>query len=180
MSLNYGKKFGKGAIVTLCAIFIIPAMALAFGQGGFGQGKGHGMKGDHKGGICGIWKNPEIVKELNLTDDQVNQLKDADFTFREKHIALKSQMASLRLQMDKAFSADTVDEAAVRNLAGQTADVKGQMFKQKIESRLMVHKLLNADQLDKMKTYRMKRMGSHGKRGMGRQHRGSFNGGDAN
>jgi hypothetical protein len=55
----------------------------------------------------GIWRNPKAVQELELTDDQVAQLKDSDFATREKKLKLKSQLDGYRLEMEKVFSAKT-------------------------------------------------------------------------
>jgi len=52
--------------------------------------------------------------------------------------------------MDKAFSEDVVDDTAVLSLAEKISDVKGKLFIQKIEARLAVGKLLNADQIKKL------------------------------
>ena len=155
MKRQKGKIIGKSAIAIICAIFIIPAMAMAFGQGnsGSGMGKGHGMN-KHKrgGGQLEVWRNPEIVKELGLSDEQVKGLKEADFAAREKHLAVKAQLDKLRLDMDKAFAADKVDENAVRQLAERIADLKGKSYMQRIETRLTMGKLLSEAQHDKLKT----------------------------
>ena len=79
MKSTFAKKISKSTMAMVCALLFIPTLVFAFGQGG-GHGKGFGMKGPGKGGgICGIWRNAEMVKELGLTDAQVDQLKEADF-----------------------------------------------------------------------------------------------------
>jgi len=98
-----------------------------------------------------------MVQDLGLTEDQVKKIRDADFTSREKRLALKVQLDSLRLEMDKAFSGDTIKDAAVLSLAQKISDVKGKMFVQGIESRLLLGKILNADQLEKLKLFKMQR-----------------------
>lgn len=115
-----------------------------------------------------------MVQKLELTEKQVKQLRDADFTFREKRLKLKAQLDTFRLQMDKAFSDDIVNNAAVLQLAKKISDIKGKIFIQDIESRLAVGKLLNADQIRKLKLYDMhpKKQGSgHGKKPIPGPHR---------
>ncbi len=124
MNSKLSKKFGTGVMVLLITVCFIPAMAGAFAAGDGRQDKGFDRK-DHHRPALGIWRNPQMVQELELTTEQVKQLRDADFTFREKRLALKAQLDSLRLQMDKAFSDDIVDDTAILSLAEKISDVKG-------------------------------------------------------
>ncbi len=172
MNSKLSKKFGTGVMVLLITVCFIPAMAGAFAAGDGRQDKGFDRK-DHHRPALGIWRNPQMVQELELTTEQVKQLRDADFTFREKRLALKAQLDSLRLQMDKAFSDDLVDDKTVLSLAETVSDVKGKLFIQKIEARLAVGKLLNADQINKLKLYDMhpkKQSRKHGKKQISARH----------
>ena len=154
MNWKLSKTFGTGVMVLLITVCFIPAIAGASAPGDGRQDKGFDKK-DHRQPALGIWRDPQMVKKLELTIEQVKQLRDADFVFREKHLELKAQLDSFRLQMDKAFSDDIVDNTAVLVLAEKISDVKGKMFIQKIETRLAVGKLLNADQIKKLKLYDM-------------------------
>ena len=156
MNSKLSKKFCTGAMVRLITVFFIPAIAGAFAPGDGRQGKGFDRK-DHHRPVLGIWRDPQMIQALELTTGQVKQLRDADFTFREKRLALSAQLDSFHLKMDKAFSDDTVDSTGVLALAEKISDVKGKMFIQKIEARLAVRKLLNADQIQKLKLYDMHR-----------------------
>ncbi len=154
MNLKLNKEFGTGVMVLLITVCFIPAIAGAFSPGDGRQGKGFDRK-DHHRSALGIWRDPQMVQELELTKEQVKQVRNADFTFREKRLELKAQIDSLRLQMDKAFSDDIVDNATVLSLAEKISDVKGKLFIQNIEARLAVGKLLKADQIKKLKLYDM-------------------------
>ncbi|MCP4623791.1 MAG: hypothetical protein GY850_09705 [bacterium] len=106
MNSKLSTKFGTGVIVLLITVCFIPAIAGAFAPGDGRQGKGFDRK-DHHRSALGIWRDPQMVQELELTTEQFKQFRDADFTFREKRLALKAQLDSLRLQIDKAFSDDS-------------------------------------------------------------------------
>jgi Spy/CpxP family protein refolding chaperone len=166
MNSNLRQKFFTGAMVFLVMVFFIPTFAGAFTPGSCTPHKGFGMKRHHMSPL-GIWRNPKIVEKLGLTDEQVKALREADFARREKHLKLKSQLDGLHLQLEKLFSADTLDEPEVLKLAQKIADLKGKLFIQKIESRLEVGKLLTADQLKKLKAfdlhYHAKQGKMHGK-----------------
>jgi len=155
MNWKLSKTFGTGVMVLLITACFIPAMPGAFASEDGKHGKGFDMKDRHRPAL-GIWRDPQMFQKLELTAEQVKQVRDADFIFREKRLELKAQLDSLRLQMDKAFSDDVVDDTAVLTLAEKISDVKGKMFIQKIEARLEVGRLLSADQINKLRLYDMR------------------------
>jgi len=154
MNSKLGKKISTGVMALLITVCFIPAMAGASSPGDQRQDKGFNMKGHHRSAM-GIWRNTQIVQKLGLTSEQVKKVRDADFAFCEKSLVLKAQLDSFRLQMDKSFSNDVVDDTAVLSLAQKISDVEGKLFVQKVESRLALGKILNADQIKKLKLYDM-------------------------
>jgi Spy/CpxP family protein refolding chaperone len=159
-------KLGTGVVVLLIIVCCIPAMAGAFAAGDGKHDRGIDGKGRHRN-VLGIWRDPLMVQKLGLTAEQVQNLRDADFTFREKHLEMKAHLDSLRLQMEKAITDDVVDDKTVLSLADKISDVKGKLFIQKIETRLAGRKLLNADQINKLKlddTHEKKQGQKHGKK----------------
>ena len=153
MDSKLSKKIGIGVMALLITSYFIPAVAGAFVPGDGRQDKRIERKSHHRSAL-GIWRSPQMVKDLGLTAEQVKQVKDADFSFREKRLALKAQLGSLRLKMDKAFSDEVVNETDILELAQTMSDLKGQLFVQKIEARLAVGRLLNAEQIEKIKQHR--------------------------
>ena len=162
MNSNLRQKFFTGAMVFLVMVFFIPTFAGAFTPGNCTPHKGFGMKRHHVSPL-GIWRNPKMVQELGLTDEQVKGLREADFAHREKRLQLKSKLDGLHLQMEKLFSADPVNESDILQLAQKISDLKGKLFVRKIESRLAVGKLLTADQLKKLKMFYLHHHATHGK-----------------
>ncbi|SDU46233.1 Spy/CpxP family protein refolding chaperone [Desulfobacula phenolica] len=166
MNSNFSKKIGTGVIVFVIMVCFTPSLAGAFTPDYQRQDKGFDRQ-DHNQPALGIWRNPQMVQKLKLTKEQVKQLRDADFTFREKCLELKAQLDAFRLQMDKAFSDDIVDNAAVIQLAKKISDIKGKIFIQDIESRLAVGKILNGDQIKKLRPddmHQKKQDSGHGKK----------------
>ncbi|MBN1930516.1 MAG: Spy/CpxP family protein refolding chaperone [Desulfobacterales bacterium] len=151
MNGNFSKKFAATLIVFLIAAWVSPAIAGAFSPCEGKRDKGFG-KGRHQP-CLGIWRNPQMIQKLKLTEEQVKQLKDVDFTFREKRLELQAQLDGFYLQMDKAFSDDRLDDAAVLKLAQNISDIRGKMFIQNIESHLTIYKLLNTDQIKNLKLH---------------------------
>ncbi len=155
MNLKLSKKIGTGIMAFLLTICFIPAISGAFAPGEGRQHIGFHGEGYHRPAL-GIWRDSQMIKKLGLTEEQVKQIRDEDFTFREKCLPLKAQLDGLRLQMDKAFSQDVVDDTIVLKTAKMISDVEGKLFVLKIETVLTLGKILNADQIKKMKLYRMK------------------------
>ncbi len=154
MHFKFKKKYVTRTFVLLILVFIAPSFALAFPPGNADPGRetdmGMAIEQHHRSPYA-LWRNPEIIQDLQLSDDQVEQFKKADFTFRENMLNLKAQIDNLHLQMEKAFSTEPVDEAAIVQLAQKIADLKGKLFVQAIASRLAFEKLLTTDQLKKLK-----------------------------
>lgn len=152
MNSKFKKTMGIGMALLLMTACVFPAIAGAFPAGDPMKDKVDGRKG-HRRPVLGFWRNAQLIQKMGLTDEQVKQVRDADFSFREKHLALRYQLDGLHLQMDKAFSADTVDRVVVRQLSEKIADLQGQRFVQDVESHLALVEMLNRDQIDQLKTY---------------------------
>ena len=172
MYSNLRHKFFTGAVVLLITVFFIPSFAGAFTPDHCKADKGFGKKRHHMSPL-GIWRNPKMVRQLGLTDEQVAGLREADFAHREKRLKLKSELDALHLDMEKLFSADAVDEANVLQLAQKISDLKGKLFVQRIESRLAVAKLLTVEQLKKLKIFDLHHPAMHGKMHGNEKHRGT-------
>lgn len=170
MNLNLRKKLFTGAMVLLITAFFIPTFAGAFTPGDHKSDRGFGMKRNHRSPL-GIWQNQKMIQELGLTDQQIKELREADFAHREKRLQLKSKLDGLRLEMEKLFSIESVNETEVLQLAQRISDQKGKLFVQKIESRLGVRKLLTAEQLKKLKEFDFKHHTRRGKMYGHKQHR---------
>lgn len=144
-------------MTVFVAVTVMPALAAAMPAAKDGwQEKGMGRPCPSSPAL-GIWRNPQLAEKLGLTDEQISQLREADFNTREQCLEARAQLDRLRLQMDRAFSQDNIDQAGVRKVAQQMADVKGSLLVQKVESRLAVGQILNADQISMLRQQVMQR-----------------------
>ncbi|MBU0968767.1 MAG: hypothetical protein KKA54_20595 [Proteobacteria bacterium] len=150
MNTIHQHKPGALIIFLVLTFFAVPAMAGSHAQDNR-HGEDFGRHEEHRDhqSLSGLWQNPEIAEKLGLSDKQITELKNADFTFRKQQLELKAQLNMLHLEMEKAFSEQKLNETAVRELAGKMADVQGKMFVQNIESRLAATKYLTEEQLIK-------------------------------
>ena len=131
-------------LFLLLTLFAVP-LAMA---GPHGPENRHEQEFDRHDGhhpACGLWRDPQLVKKLGLTDQQVTALKEADFSLSKKQLELKSRLDLLDLDMTNAFAATAPDASAVRELAKKMADLQGKLFLQRIESRLALATVLSPE-----------------------------------
>lgn len=155
MNTKLRRTVGRNIMVLVLAAFFMAAGSLPAVAGASAKAavwhKGGMEKHRHHRPALKIWQDPEMVQKLELTEAQIKKLRDADFTSREKRLELKAQLDRLDLQMEKAFSADTVDQKTVLKLAEKISDVRASLFIQRIESRLAMGKIINTEQMNKLK-----------------------------
>jgi len=106
-----------------------------------GYGHGFGMEG-HRLGF--------FAKALNLTDDQKTQMKAVMQKERPTMKPLFQQSHQIDLQL-RQYAQGTYDEAKVRALAAQKAQVEVELTVQKTRIHNQLFQLLTADQQAKMK-----------------------------
>lgn len=169
------KQFTRIAALMLLLFalaFTGPASAYMHGgpKKGMGMGMGMGMENGfgmhrHHRGTCGIWRNPEMVKQIGLSDTQVARIKAADFAHRESQTELGSQIQMRRLEMEKAMAGDERDEEKILGLAKEIGDLKGRHVVQRVQQRLELEKILTAEQRDKLRTLQPPREERRGGKG---------------
>jgi Spy/CpxP family protein refolding chaperone len=71
---------------------------------------------------------------------------------KENHLELRSQLNRLNLELQKAFSEETVNDPEVLEMANKMAEIRSKMFMDRIEARLKMTKILTGDQYKKLET----------------------------
>ncbi len=159
------KKIVKHVVVLLAIVSVIPSMAMARPGKGF---KNDSFSGPFRGGsMSGLWKNQQLIQELNLTETQTEKLKDLDFAQREKQLELRNQLETLHLEMRKAVAEEKLDDKNILSIAKRISDTRGKLFVQRVEGMLEASKLLNDDQLKKLKTFQFQKKGRGFRQGRG-------------
>jgi Spy/CpxP family protein refolding chaperone len=176
MKTSIKQNFFRIAIFLLIGFFLVPTVVFAFrgGPGKSERGMGMPRKG-MQGGSFFIWNNAKIVEELELSDEQIGKLKEADFAMKENHLELRSQLNRLNLELQKAFSEETVNDPEVLEMANKMAEIRSKMFMDRVEARLKMTKILTDDQYKKLETLQQRnpencpRFGRFGGGGWNRQ-----------
>jgi protein CpxP len=156
----------KILVIASIAVLVVAATVLALAQGHMGGGdKMRGGPGDMV---------EHIARELNLTDAQKEQVKAA---FETQHTIEEQRHAKLdeiRKQIDAATANGQFDEAVVRPLATQQAQLQAESTIDHLRMHAKLYSMLNAEQKAKADEM-MKRHGGpgHGPGGPGgRMHHG--------
>lgn len=132
---------------------------------GLGQGAGQeeGMMGPHHGEF-GFgswllpgkwWKIPEVQKELNLSNDQINKLEDMLLQHKKEMIDLKSSIAKKQLDLEALLDKDNVDDKTIMQKVDELIAMRGDLQRRYIKMILDMKKVLNPEQFKKLKELRL-------------------------
>src|SRR5438270_89580 len=116
--------------------------------------RGPGMMGGERSGMSAgfgmWWKNPEVVQNLGLTDDQTQKI---DRTFQEHRLQLIDLHANLEKQealLQPLVDADQPDEAKVMAQVDRVAQARAALERSNASMMLAIRRLLTPDQWKKL------------------------------
>lgn len=108
-----------------------------------------------------------MIDNLSLTPDQREALQQHRLEQRKKMINLRSKLALLRTDLAEAALKDKPNMRQIDRIADKIGNVKAQMTKERIRSRLQVRGMLTDEQQEMMDSRRlMMSPGKGGCRGM--------------
>jgi Spy/CpxP family protein refolding chaperone len=103
------------------------------------------------------WRHPSTVKNLNLTQKEMDSL-DAAFDARaRKFIELKHAIELAQFDMDQMMLDEPLDESALMAQFNKLETVRSNLSKERFQYYVQVRKLLGPERFQKIKTFR-KRM----------------------
>lgn len=107
-----------------------------------------------------------IFKQLNLTEEQQNQLKEYRQSMKDKHKLLRKQTRELRKQIKIGFKSDMTDSELL-SLHQKLQDRRTQMADLRFNKMLNIRKILNKEQRSKFQELKEKQR----KRRFGKRHK---------
>jgi Spy/CpxP family protein refolding chaperone len=136
---------------------------MGHGGGHMGPGGGGPMMGHHPGGeemmrelgMLGVhfYPPPMLIrraKELGLTPDQVNKLRQEMLTTHSKSIDLHAKVEHSKVEVARLLSADKVDEKAVDAQIDEGAKAESELHKLHLGTMLRVRAMLTPEQRQKL------------------------------
>ena len=115
-----------------------------------GRGMGPWGPGRGPGGPMGM--QPMLGPRIGLTDAQKDQIKAIADTHKDDWKALADRSRAAHMAVDAAISADTIDEATIRQKSAEAAAVEADMAVARAHARAEVWQILTADQKTQLKT----------------------------
>ena len=184
-------KMLKTVRLVLAVAGVVMATGLACAQGPDGPGMGPGF-GQHRppmersfGFANGrFWNNPDVVKQLNLTDDQRKAMDGILQDHRMKLIDMQATLQKAELEMGPLMKADAPDRAAIEAQIDRVVSARADLEKANAHFLLDIRMQLKPDQWKQLQTMHQNRMhdgmGERGPGQWGRDGRGPGMGGPGN
>ncbi len=125
-----------------------------------------------------------MLRALELSDDQKEQVSRALIEARKTSIVSRAQLRVARMELHETLLQDTVDDAAIGKLKEQIQSLQGALLDNRIKLQQSINRVLTSEQRSKARTMFLERMGDksegsfhHGRGYHGRGH-GRFHGGE--
>jgi Spy/CpxP family protein refolding chaperone len=97
---------------------------------------------------------PNLLAELNLTPEQVQQIRQFNIERRPQMQAAQRRHREANLALDAAIYADTVNEAEVQARLRELQAAQAELARLRFESELAIRKVLTPEQLTKFREIR--------------------------
>jgi len=160
--------------LVLAGVLMAGGLASAQGPGGQGMEPGFGQHRPPMEGAFGgagahgqWWNNPNVVKQLTLTDDQRKAMDGIVQDHKMKLIDLQANLQKAEVTMGPMMKADTPDQKAIEAQIDKVVMARADLEKANARFLLDIRMQLKPDQWKQLQTLRMNRMQHQGMRGDG-------------
>jgi Spy/CpxP family protein refolding chaperone len=127
------------------------------------------------GGAHGqFWNNPNVVKQLTLTDDQRKAMDGILQDHKMKLIDLQANLQKAEVTMGPMMKADMPDQKAIEAQIDKVVMARAELEKANARFLLDIRMQLKPDQWKQLQTMRMNRMQHQGMRGDDHDGRGGW------
>ncbi len=126
-----------------------PGFGFGRGRGGFGPGGGPGS----------FLFQDRIRRELGLTDEQANRLRQMVTGARKNSIRTQAELQIKQLELQELLSAAQPDRAAIDRAVREIADLRAAQMKAAIDQRLGFQSVLTPEQREKLRGLRQRGFG---------------------
>ncbi len=161
-------------VLAVAGVLMAGGLASAQGAGGPGMGPGFGQHRPPMEGAFGgagahgqWWNNPNVVKQLTLTDDQRKAMDGIVQDHKMKLIDLHANLEKAEVAMGPMMKADMPDQKAIEAQIDKVVMARAELEKANARFLLDIRMQLKPDQWKQLQTLRMNRMQHEGMRGDG-------------
>ncbi len=107
------------------------------------------------------WKNSEIVRELQLSEAQSNQIEQTFLEHRLKLIDLRAELEKQEARLQPLIEADQPDETKVSAQIDQVLAARGRLEKANAMMMLAIRRVLSVEQWKKLQAIQQQRERMH-------------------
>jgi Spy/CpxP family protein refolding chaperone len=100
------------------------------------------------------WKDPNIQKELKLSDDQINKLDDLLMKHKKEMIDIRANIQKKQIDLEQLLDKENGDENIIMQKANELITLRGELQKMYIKMILDMRKILTPEQNKKLKEIR--------------------------
>ncbi|HUO58148.1 MAG TPA: hypothetical protein VMV05_08220 [bacterium] len=135
---------------------VFPALILALGLAGLPAYAADAPKGGVEAKpteTVGRLSRREIIKRLQLTDDQHKMLKQNQHSYRSAMVKLESQIKIQQVELENELDKPEPDQTKLDTLTQQIGELYGKKLAEKVKAKLdLERKILTPQQLDLLRT----------------------------
>jgi Spy/CpxP family protein refolding chaperone len=153
-------------ILMLCALLLLPALALGQASTPPPPGAPHPPGGDvfyvrtnRPGDLGAWWKDSEIVRQLQLSDAQVGQIEKTFLDARLSLIKLRADVEIEEAMLQPLVDADQMDEAKISAQLDKLLAARAKLEKANTMMMFDIRKVLTVEQWKKLRV--LQRARSH-------------------
>lgn len=103
--------------------------------------------------IARIAGNPEVRKDLGITDEQVSRLRNGFYELRNRQVDLRAALEKGGLEQAHLMTQPDVDEGALMKVIENTGRTRTEMAKLRVRQLLLVKKTLTQEQITGLRTH---------------------------
>ena len=98
------------------------------------------------------WYNPQIQKNLNLSQNEIGKLDKLFANSRRKLIQLKSEVEREQFELDQLLSKKKVDDAKVKKQFQKLEQARKELANERLDFVIGVRNILGADRFQQLKS----------------------------
>ena len=117
----------------------------------------------------GPLKNPKVIQELGLSQDQIQKLEDLKYQHQRQMIDVRHDLALKRLDLKREMEKDNPDRAKINRLMDETSALQGQKQRLRTNHLLDAREILTPEQRAKVRERMAERRAQRGERRMERK-----------
>lgn len=140
----------KFLTLTLIFSFLTLSVAIVFAQPQQRMPKARRTFDRSQNRILGVLKANQ--EDLDITDDQIEQVQNLVFSFKEKTIKMQNENSLSRLELQKLMQdRENLDYDKIKAVLSKTSAARNEMFIERLKLREEIDNVLTPDQREALK-----------------------------